>query len=139
MRKVPEAPAGWPRKIHLERQLQNERLSEDEKVAQRQALQQQERDYVRLQRQRLSVEDFEHLKMIGRGAFGEVRALAVAALACRPTRCAKQCSPLTSRGQPSLTPCTPSIAGSCPQELRAEAWQRLQHCNWPCKSMVVMC
>ena len=62
------------RKIQLERQLQSERISEDEKLAQRQALQQQERDYIRLQRQRLSSEDFEALKLIGRGAFGEVRA-----------------------------------------------------------------
>ena len=47
-------------------------MSEDEKLAQRAALQQQERDFIRLQRQRLSSEDFEHLKLIGRGAFGEV-------------------------------------------------------------------
>ena len=60
------------RKSQLERQLQSERMSEDEKLAQRQALQQQERDYIRLQRQRLSSEDFEALKLIGRGAFGEV-------------------------------------------------------------------
>ena len=62
------------RKMQLERQLQSERISEDEKLAQRAALQQQERDYIRLQRQRLSSEDFEALKLIGRGAFGEVRA-----------------------------------------------------------------
>lgn len=62
------------RKVQLEQQLQAEPLTEDEKSAQRQALQQQERDYIRLQRQRLSSEDFEALKMIGRGAFGEVRA-----------------------------------------------------------------
>ena len=32
-----------------------------------------ERDYTRLQRQRLNVADFEPLKLIGKGAFGEVR------------------------------------------------------------------
>lgn len=36
------------------------------------ALQQQERDFLRLQRQRLSAVDFEPLTIIGRGAFGEV-------------------------------------------------------------------
>ena len=35
-------------------------------------MEQQERDYVRLQRQRMSSDDFEALKLIGRGAFGEV-------------------------------------------------------------------
>lgn len=35
-------------------------------------LEQQERDFVRLQRQRMSSDDFEPLKLIGRGAFGEV-------------------------------------------------------------------
>lgn len=60
------------RRIKLERKLQEDALSEEEKVKQREALQQQERDYFRLQRQRLSSNDFEALKLIGRGAFGEV-------------------------------------------------------------------
>ena len=51
-------------------------MSEDEKLAQRAALQQQERDFIRLQRQRLSSEDFEHLKLIGaRRLWRGVRAL----------------------------------------------------------------
>lgn len=58
--------------MKLERKLQEDALTEEEKVKQREALQQQERDYFRLQRQRLSSEDFEALKLIGRGAFGEV-------------------------------------------------------------------
>lgn len=56
----------------MERRLQSTGLSEDEKKQERQALEQQERDYVRLQRQRMSSDDFEALKLIGRGAFGEV-------------------------------------------------------------------
>lgn len=60
------------RRIKLERKLQEDALSEEEKRKQREALQQQERDYFRLQRQRLSSNDFEALKLIGRGAFGEV-------------------------------------------------------------------
>lgn len=35
-------------------------------------LEARERDYTRLQRQRLSAADFELLTIIGRGAFGEV-------------------------------------------------------------------
>jgi serine/threonine kinase 38 len=57
----------------LERELQTERLSEEQKQAAIQELEKRERDYSRLQRQRLSVEDFEPLKLIGKGAFGEVR------------------------------------------------------------------
>jgi serine/threonine kinase 38 len=60
------------RRINLERKLQEDALSEEEKMQHRQALQQQERDYFRLQRQRLTSDDFEALKLIGRGAFGEV-------------------------------------------------------------------
>ncbi len=72
------------RKIQLERQLQSERITEDEKLAQRAALQQQERDYIRLQRQRLSSEDFEALKLIGRGAFGEARAAPLRSVVSSP-------------------------------------------------------
>lgn len=64
------------RRLKLERKLQQDALTEEEKVKERQALQQQERDYFRLHRQRLSSDDFEALKMIGRGAFGEVCPLA---------------------------------------------------------------
>jgi serine/threonine kinase 38 len=35
-------------------------------------LERKESDYARLQRQRMSVDDFEPLTIIGRGAFGEV-------------------------------------------------------------------
>ncbi len=37
-------------------------------------LEKKESDYMRLQRQRMSSDDFEPLTIIGRGAFGEVRA-----------------------------------------------------------------
>ncbi|KIY97675.1 protein kinase, putative [Monoraphidium neglectum] len=36
-------------------------------------LEKRESDYMRLQRQRMSADDFEPLTIIGRGAFGEVR------------------------------------------------------------------
>ena len=50
-----------------------EGLSEAEKNSIRQDLEQRERDFSRLQRQRLTPDDFEPLTIVGRGAFGEVR------------------------------------------------------------------
>lgn len=41
-----------------------------------------ESDYTRLQRQRMSNDDFEPLTIIGRGAFGEVHGNGVGPLAC---------------------------------------------------------
>ena len=63
---------GVCRKLSLEMRLQSAKLSEEEKRQERETLEQQERDFVRLQRQRMSSDDFEALKLIGRGAFGEV-------------------------------------------------------------------
>lgn len=47
-------------------------LSEDKKAARRHDLQKREAEFLRLRRTRLSPYDFETLKVIGRGAFGEV-------------------------------------------------------------------
>jgi serine/threonine protein kinase len=48
-------------------------LSASEQEKAQQALAQDESQHMRLQRTKLSVRDFEHIKLIGRGAFGEVR------------------------------------------------------------------
>jgi serine/threonine kinase 38 len=48
-------------------------LSEMEKEERRKAHAAKETDYLRLKRTRLSITDFQSLKVIGRGAFGEVR------------------------------------------------------------------
>lgn len=48
-------------------------LSEPEKEEQRKVQATKETDYLRLRRTRLSVTDFRSLKVIGRGAFGEVK------------------------------------------------------------------
>jgi hypothetical protein len=48
-------------------------LPEDKKAARRHDLQKREADFLRLRRTRLSPHDFETLKVIGRGAFGEVQ------------------------------------------------------------------
>lgn len=65
---------------HLERQQRLTRLedsmkglSEEQKELKRNQHNQRETEFLRLKRARLGVEDFEALKVIGRGAFGEVR------------------------------------------------------------------
>ena len=60
------------RRLQLERQLQTEKLTDEERQNILQSLEGRERDFTRLQRQRLSASDFELLTIIGRGAFGEV-------------------------------------------------------------------
>ena len=49
-------------------------LTESQKEEKRQQHAQKETEFLRLKRSRLGVEDFEPLKVIGRGAFGEVSA-----------------------------------------------------------------
>lgn len=63
---------GTHRRLQLERQLQTETLTDEERQNILQSLERRERDFTRLQRQRLSATDFELLTIIGRGAFGEV-------------------------------------------------------------------
>jgi serine/threonine kinase 38 len=60
------------RRVRAERELQHAEATDEEKQNVLKALQRQERDFLRLQRQRLSAADFEPLTIIGRGAFGEV-------------------------------------------------------------------
>nr|CAI5860625.1 unnamed protein product [Callosobruchus analis] len=57
----------------LEESLKDETLSEEQKHEKRLQHAQKETEFLRLKRSRLGVEDFEPLKVIGRGAFGEVR------------------------------------------------------------------
>lgn len=59
----------------LEESLKDEGLSEAQKQEKRQQHAQKETEFLRLKRSRLGVEDFEPLKVIGRGAFGEVCAV----------------------------------------------------------------
>lgn len=56
----------------LEESLKDEGLSEAQKQEKRLQHAQKETEFLRLKRSRLGVEDFEPLKVIGRGAFGEV-------------------------------------------------------------------
>lgn len=57
----------------LEETMREEGLSEEQKAEKRMQRAQKETEFLRLKRSRLGVEDFEPLKVIGRGAFGEVR------------------------------------------------------------------
>lgn len=57
----------------LERSMDDEGLSDEQKSERRQQHAIKETEFLRLKRSRLGVDDFESLKVIGRGAFGEVR------------------------------------------------------------------
>lgn len=61
------------RQAKLEETLKEEGLSETQKQEKRMQHAIKETEFLRLKRSRLGVEDFEPLKVIGRGAFGEVR------------------------------------------------------------------
>ncbi|KAF8459018.1 kinase-like domain-containing protein [Terfezia claveryi] len=62
------------RRMELERRLASEtRMSEERKDRQRQQLGKHESSYLRLRRTRLHPDDFLTVKVIGKGAFGEVR------------------------------------------------------------------
>eukprot|EP00250_Pteridium_aquilinum_P018122 c23956_g1_i1 orf=578-2215(+) len=57
----------------LEKKLKDAELSEEEHQTRIKDLERKETENMRLQRQRLGMDDFEPLTIIGRGAFGEVR------------------------------------------------------------------
>ncbi|XP_065940821.1 serine/threonine-protein kinase 38-like isoform X2 [Magallana gigas] len=57
----------------LEQSMATDGLSEEQKLERRQQHATKETEFLRLKRSRLGVEDFEPIKAIGRGAFGEVR------------------------------------------------------------------
>lgn len=59
----------------LEEKLLKERCSEEKKNRQLQSLGRKESQYLRLRRTRLGLDDFKTVKVIGKGAFGEVSCL----------------------------------------------------------------
>ncbi|TRY71029.1 hypothetical protein TCAL_10107 [Tigriopus californicus] len=61
------------RRQRLEESLREERITEEQKSEKRHQHAVRETEFLRLKRSRLGVDDFEPLKVIGRGAFGEVR------------------------------------------------------------------
>ncbi len=61
------------RRVELESRLAHDRGSDERKNRQLRALGQKESQYLRLRRTRLGLDDFHTVKVIGKGAFGEVR------------------------------------------------------------------
>ncbi|XP_038675294.1 serine/threonine-protein kinase 38 isoform X2 [Scyliorhinus canicula] len=61
------------RQRKLEKVMEEEGLGDDEKRMRRSQHARKETEFLRLKRTRLGLDDFESLKVIGRGAFGEVR------------------------------------------------------------------
>jgi hypothetical protein len=62
------------RRVELERRLQSEAMmSEERKARQLQQLGKKESTFLRLKRTKLGLDDFRTVKVIGKGAFGEVR------------------------------------------------------------------
>ncbi|XP_036066083.1 serine/threonine-protein kinase 38-like isoform X1 [Oryzias melastigma] len=61
------------RQKKLEKAMEEEGLPDEEKVMRRSQHARKETEFLRLKRTRLGLDDFESLKVIGRGAFGEVR------------------------------------------------------------------
>ncbi|PNI29526.1 STK38L isoform 6, partial [Pan troglodytes] len=57
----------------LEVAMEEEGLADEEKKLRRSQHARKETEFLRLKRTRLGLDDFESLKVIGRGAFGEVR------------------------------------------------------------------
>lgn len=61
------------RRTDIEKKLLHEHCSDEKKKRQLQSLGRKESQYLRLRRTRLGLEDFVTVKVIGKGAFGEVR------------------------------------------------------------------
>jgi len=62
------------RRVELERRLQNDPLTpEERKQRQLQQLGKKESTFLRLRRTKLGLNDFKTVKVIGKGAFGEVK------------------------------------------------------------------
>ncbi|KAJ7547581.1 hypothetical protein O6H91_08G093200 [Diphasiastrum complanatum] len=61
------------RRWTLERKLADANVSQEEQTNVLKDLERKEAEYMRLQRRKMSVDDFDLLTIIGRGAFGEVR------------------------------------------------------------------
>lgn len=64
----------------LERKLQDAEVPVEEQNNILKHLEKKETEYMRLQRHKMGVEDFELLTIIGRGAFGEVQLFSVSIL-----------------------------------------------------------
>jgi serine/threonine kinase 38 len=65
------------RRFSIEKQLADANVSEEEQHNILKQFEKKETEYMRLQRHKMSVDDFDLLTMIGKGAFGEVKPLCI--------------------------------------------------------------
>lgn len=73
------------RRVELERKLAADTsMSDERKQRQLQQLGKRESAFLRLRRTKLGLDDFRTVKVIGKGAFGEVRTSRLAAASCVP-------------------------------------------------------
>jgi len=70
---VAECAERHARRLQLEERMAKENWSEEKKHRQFNSHGRKESDFLRLKRTRLGADDFETIKVIGKGAFGEVR------------------------------------------------------------------
>lgn len=70
-----------PRRVELERKLAADTTSSDDRKARQLAqLGRKESAFLRLRRTKLGLDDFRTVKVIGKGAFGEVSSISIATL-----------------------------------------------------------
>jgi len=60
------------RRRALQRKVQESQLPAEEQEVMMRNLERKETEYMRLQRRKIGIDDFEQLTVIGKGAFGEV-------------------------------------------------------------------
>ena len=60
------------RRRALQRKVQEAQISAEEQEEMMRNLERRETEYMRLQRRKVGIDDFEQLTVIGKGAFGEV-------------------------------------------------------------------
>lgn len=62
----------FSRRRALQRKVQESQLPAEEQEVMMRNLERKETEYMRLQRRKIGIDDFEQLTVIGKGAFGEV-------------------------------------------------------------------
>lgn len=62
----------WCRRRTLQRRAQEAQIPSEEQEKMLRNLEKRETEYMRLQRHKVGIDDFEQLTVIGKGAFGEV-------------------------------------------------------------------
>ncbi|KAJ9528668.1 hypothetical protein QJQ45_020551 [Haematococcus lacustris] len=95
----------YSRRQAVEEELAREGLSPEDMRAVLHELERRESDYTRLQRQRMTADDFEPMTIIGRGAFGEVRIVRERSTSRIMAMKKLKKSEMLRRGQPAACGC----------------------------------